>query len=61
MSDSNRLLEDGESRQTADSRANEENPNETADQQLLTVNSKRQTANGQPPTANRPATQTANR
>src|SRR5258708_26366498 len=66
MSDSNRLLENGESRQTADSPANEENPNETADQQLLTVNSKQQTATGKPPTANRqPATanrqpQTAN-
>jgi hypothetical protein len=38
MSDSNRLLENAESRKTADSRANEENPNETADQALLTVN-----------------------
>jgi protein TonB len=53
MSETNRLLEDGESRQTADSVANEENPNETADQQLLTVDSKPQTANGQPPTSNR--------
>jgi periplasmic protein TonB len=52
MSNSNRLLENGKSRQTAHSRANEENPNETADQQLLTVNSKRQTVSGQPPTAN---------
>jgi hypothetical protein len=39
MSDSNRLLENGESQQTAHSTANEENSNETADQQLLTVNS----------------------
>ena len=43
MSDTNRLLENGESRQTADSTANEENPSETTDQQLLTVNRKRQT------------------
>jgi hypothetical protein len=43
MNDRNRLLEHGESRQTADSRANQENPNETADQQRLTVNRKRQT------------------
>src|SRR5258708_37627996 len=66
MSDSNRLLENDEPRQTADPPANEENPNETADQQLLTVNSKQQTAPGKPPPANRqPATanrqpQTAN-
>jgi hypothetical protein len=53
MSKSNRLRENGESRQTADSTANEENPNETADQQLLTVNRKRQTAHGKPLTANR--------
>jgi protein TonB len=54
MSNSNRLLENGESRQTADSTANEDNSDETADQQLLTVNRKRQTGNGQPLTANRP-------
>ena len=52
MSNSNRLLENGESRQTSDSRVDEENPNETAHQQLLTVDNKRQTANGQPPTSN---------
>jgi hypothetical protein len=45
MSDSSRLLEKGEAPQTADSTANEENPNETVDQQLLTVTSKPLTAN----------------
>jgi hypothetical protein len=53
MSKNNRRLENGEPRQTADSTANEENPNETADQQLLTVNRKQQTANRKPLTANR--------